>query len=587
MTTPLASPLHLRAGPLSADFFPKELFLRYLRVGRDECLRGIYLAIRDEDWNTLAPIVTVTTSDIQDRSFNVVLDARWEQADIRYRAECRLTGTDTGQITYHFKGLAESDFLRNRLGFVVLHGAQLAGQEVCIETVDGSKEKARFPTDISPHQPFGNLRAMTHHLRNGLRVNVRMEGDTYETEDQRNWTDASFKTYCTPLNLPFPVEVQKGDIMQQSITLGLEGGIKDTGKRESDYQVTLKPADTGKMFPIPLIGLETMADPRSNVLSEFILQTLVDLRPDHLRVSLLSGDPNTPQKLLQAQNEALAIGCDLEIALFTRVSDNLASFFKLAKERLRISVSRWMVFDPDTKATPPAATAAIKDMLESVGLKGPVGAGTDHFFTELNRERSAVEGADFACFSMNPQVHAFDDLSLLETMEMQGVCVKSTRKFSGNLPVIVSPLTFKMRSNPNATAPSEPDPPGKAPHREDPRQTLPFGAVWTLGSLLYLTEADVHAVTLFELVGPLGIMDASGNTFPARDAIALLTQFKGGALSPLHSSDPLKAIGFDLVNAKGDDRLRVLVNLMPKNQSVICGDEAYTLEPYRYKTWKI
>ena len=37
-----------------------------------------------------------------------------------------------------------------------------------------------------------------------------MEGETFETEDQRNWSDASFKTYGTPLALPLPVEVTSG-----------------------------------------------------------------------------------------------------------------------------------------------------------------------------------------------------------------------------------------------------------------------------------------------------------------------------------------------------------------------------------------
>ena len=30
------------------------------------------------------------------------------------------------------------------------------------------------------------------------------EGDLFEMEDQRNWTDASFKTYCTPLGSGIP-----------------------------------------------------------------------------------------------------------------------------------------------------------------------------------------------------------------------------------------------------------------------------------------------------------------------------------------------------------------------------------------------
>ena len=42
-------------------------------------------------------------------------------------------------------------------------------------------------------------------------------------EDQRNWTDASFKTYGTPLELPFPVEVVSGTKIVQTVTLTLDG----------------------------------------------------------------------------------------------------------------------------------------------------------------------------------------------------------------------------------------------------------------------------------------------------------------------------------------------------------------------------
>ena len=36
------------------------------------------------------------------------------------------------------------------------------------------------------------------------------EGDSFEMEDQRNWTDASFKVYGTPLKNLSPVEVKTG-----------------------------------------------------------------------------------------------------------------------------------------------------------------------------------------------------------------------------------------------------------------------------------------------------------------------------------------------------------------------------------------
>ncbi len=45
----------------------------------------------------------------------------------------------------------------------------------------------------------------------------------FETEDQRNWTDASFKTYGTPLELPFPVSIENGTRVRQSVRLRFVG----------------------------------------------------------------------------------------------------------------------------------------------------------------------------------------------------------------------------------------------------------------------------------------------------------------------------------------------------------------------------
>ena len=50
-------------------------------------------------------------------------------------------------------------------------------------------------------------------------------GETFEMEDQRNWTDASFKTYCTPLSLPYPIKIIKGTTIKQSIKIFLKNNL--------------------------------------------------------------------------------------------------------------------------------------------------------------------------------------------------------------------------------------------------------------------------------------------------------------------------------------------------------------------------
>src|SRR3712207_759652 len=50
-----------------------------------------------------------------------------------------------------------------------------------------------------------------------------MEGDTFEMEDQRNWTDASYKTYVRPLALPWPYTLAAGTELEQAVTVTVEG----------------------------------------------------------------------------------------------------------------------------------------------------------------------------------------------------------------------------------------------------------------------------------------------------------------------------------------------------------------------------
>ena len=117
-------------------------------------------------------------------------------------------------------GEARSTFWRNRIGFCILHPMEYASTECKIEHVDGTIEQTTFPKFIAPQliindkpspvEPFSNMRALVYQVKQNLLAEVRFEGENFEMEDQRNWTDASFKTYGTPLREPSPVEVKAG-----------------------------------------------------------------------------------------------------------------------------------------------------------------------------------------------------------------------------------------------------------------------------------------------------------------------------------------------------------------------------------------
>ena len=49
-------------------------------------------------------------------------------------------------------------------------------------------------------------------------------------EDQRNWTDASFKTYCRPLAAPRPYRLVAGEPVRQSIAIEVADAVGAEGE---------------------------------------------------------------------------------------------------------------------------------------------------------------------------------------------------------------------------------------------------------------------------------------------------------------------------------------------------------------------
>ena len=86
-----------------------------------------------------------------------------------------------------------------------------AGTDLEIGTPDGEVRRTDLPGGrSSPHQPAMDIRSLAWTLRRRRHDRDPFDGDVFEMEDQRNWTDASYKTYSTPLERPFPVVVPDG-----------------------------------------------------------------------------------------------------------------------------------------------------------------------------------------------------------------------------------------------------------------------------------------------------------------------------------------------------------------------------------------
>jgi D-apionolactonase len=546
----------LRAGPLAATFSAGEL--RHVRLGGAEVAQRIYVAVRDRNWGTTPGRLENVSLHVGSREFRIVFDSIHQQGSVDFRWRGTLTGTESGSISFTMDGKAHSTFLRNRIGFCVHHPLrESAGKPCVIETADGELEPAQFPEFVSPHQPFLNVRAITHEIAPGVRAEVRFLGEVFETEDHRNWTDANFKTYGTPLRLPFPVEVLAGTEVRQRVLITLQGA-SGTPEPLHDRMVRLRIADASGSR-LPRIGLGMASEGRP--LSRTELEALRRLKLSHLRVDLpLRGDWRPELELAAA--EARAIGAKLEVGV------TLPGDTRHLRDWTPV-VDRWLVYRETEKATGAAAACELRAAL---GPEVFLAVGTKAYFAELNRNRPVGDGWDAACFSVNPQVHAFDDESVMANASAQFDAVRSARRFLGGRPVVVSPVTLRPRFNPDATGKVEPMEP-------DPRQKLPFCAAWTLASLTALARAGSSSVTYFETRGAGGVLDG-GELYPVFRVLEAAGEFAGASVIACECSDESRVAALAL---ECEGRRRMLIaNLTsePCEIAVAGHSEALNLEPY-------
>jgi D-apionolactonase len=330
------------------------------------------------------------------------------------------------------------------------------------------------------------------------------EGDLFEVEDQRNWTDASFKTYCTPIGLGYPHSIQQGQKIRQLVTLTTQGpGASYTVRPTSNGRAEVEAASVAE-GSWPQLGLGSGPTGAVVALPRDQRRRLRALALDHLRLDLRISDGTWASTLDRAFADADALGCRLEVALFAGES----SVGELAQAALRLGDPRVVrviaLHEPTagTAVTPQPWFQTVEQALTSGPNPRPLlFTGTDGDFAELNRDRPAP-GAAGVAFALNPQVHSSDDQSILETVPIHGSTVVTARSFATGL-VAVSPITLRGRFNPAA---AEPHGTTVAEPPADARQSSLLAAAWTLGSFASLVHAQADSVTYFETVGARGIL---------------------------------------------------------------------------------
>lgn len=462
--------MQLQAGQLSMIY--ENGFLRHITAGKTEVVQMIYFAVRDPEWATIPSAISNEKITKTDDSFHITYHRLFNTGAIQMQWQVLIQGRADSTIHFKINGRALNDFQKNRIGICILHPIkECMGNKVLLIHGDDTTEESIFPTHISPHQPFKNIAALHWNVMDDTIATLRFKGDIFETEDQRNWTDNSYKTYSTPLDLPFPTGITKGEEVHQSV----------------DCSLSTRPP-----MPIPAIGIGRSSLRNHNYKAG--LKILSALGFSHYRVDLHLQDPNWQTTLAEMLEEAQCLKAPLELALHIPVTDTAFQEF-LQYAPTPGQLQSILLLEQDA---PCISNQLLKKLVPLLRRQFPgvlIGGGTDHHFTELNRSDIITDDLDFVSYPIHPQVHASDDTSLMENAAAQGYTV-NTAKHKYTTRIHASPVTLQARNT------------------SDARQTTEFAAAWTVASLETLRAAGISSITYFEALGANGIASYDNEFIP-------------------------------------------------------------------------
>jgi len=458
----------------------------------------LYTAIRPWDWSTLDSDEHSEDVKISGDNCTVTISDTFKGS---MQGQTVLTLRPNGKFTVDYKLTGLDHFEINRWGVCFcLHTGDWMGA-----TVKASGSEYELASEISPQRVINGVTQGLFPASNDMHfvavdkrsLKVISTGKILEAEDQRNWTDNTYKIYSGSLAEPRPFVIEKGITWEQCVEFEVSAPI---GAAEDGAKIVAKDIPS-----LPRIGLQFNGE--ALLQSDDLEKALFILDIDHIRVN---EESLTAQKIATVSKSGLA----LEAAL---LSSHQGAELSREVEHLSARVpagSRLLIHREGRKIVQD------EDLPKNKSLNSYI-PGTDAYLVDLHRNK--YNFGDSVSYSMAPTIHSTDPETIFKTLYTQRESIEFAKKFIATQ-VSISPITFSSRGNPE-TGHARDNRINFAQPEMAAQITELSAAAWTLGSVFALASAGAHSGTWHELFGEFGVIYSEGSAIkfsPTFHALAAL-----------------------------------------------------------------
>jgi hypothetical protein len=263
----------------------------------------------------------------------------------------------------------------------------------------------------------------------GSVASLSFNGELFEIEDQRNWGDASFKIYCTPLRLGFPRHVARGTEIEHGVSID----YRPAGKVVTTEPPPLELPEIVARF----VAIGAVHDGSPLPLLPFGFAA-IDL--DHLEGPL--------------DASALPPGMALDIGMSEQLLRKEAPALRTLLSQCRGNLLQLRLYGDGGGLPRAAAIEQLRSLLDVIGASVPILAATRGYFVELNRGETVNQPCDGIAFPLSPSVHSDSLNTLLENGAVAAGMVASARLLTGRERVAIVPLAWKYPTDDGKGGPS-------------------------------------------------------------------------------------------------------------------------------------